>query len=196
MKLSATAIALLATSICVSAPTPANAETVAPAADTAPQPESVSMQRERKRIEDVMAIEGTEFDLRKYDAYRGRQGGGLALVVVGGVALVVTVVYGFIVVVGDMAEYDAEASEPDQDDDGRLGDSRQRVALWSLLAAGVATVAIGIPLAVSGKRGVNRQNTLRYKDVILAPPEPLTASLSLFFDPERGGSGLRLSVRF
>jgi hypothetical protein len=161
-------------------------------------------EKEILRLQKVMSIEGPEFDEVKYESYRNQKGAGVALVAIGGVGLVSMIIYGFYVIVSDIStsldsscdsEYDSSDCSSSEHDDGRLGEPRQRAALWAMLITGVAGIGIGVPLLVSGMRGKNRQEILRRKDDILAPFDPATATLSLFADPE-GGGGLRLRVTF
>lgn len=154
-------------------------------------------QREITRLNRVMDIEGPEFDEERYDSYRNQKAGGIALVAVGGVSLISMVFYFFYVLFDDAADYENDESYPDrtEEDDSRLGEPRQRAALWTMLITGVTGIAVGVPLLITGSRGKKRQDLLRRKDEILAPFDPATASLSLFASTG-GGGGLRLQVTF
>jgi len=154
-------------------------------------------EREITRLNRVMEREGPEYSEEMYESYRNRKGAGIALVAIGGVGLVCTLVYGFMVIISDAFSYDSESDDP-HDDDGRLGEPRQRAALWTMLLTGITGIAVGVPLLVTGMQGKKRQDILRRKAEILAPFDPfaVTASLSLFTDSEGNVGGLRLRVVF
>jgi hypothetical protein len=129
-----------------------------------PQPAS----RELLRLRRVMEIEGPEFSQERYDLYRSQKGWGIALTVIGGVALGFSYVYTIAGLLIDGSAW------------GAVG-----------LVGGAACIGIGIPLMVHGIRGKGRQALLKRKDEIMRGPY-WTAGVSA----GPGGAGLGAAIAF
>jgi hypothetical protein len=192
--------------------TPAPAAAQAPAGTQLLSPRDlrrriIRHEREVERLKRAMDREGPEYSEEAYQSYRSRSVGGVVLVALGGVGIVGTIFYGLYVMVTDASTVSAEEREKAQDGDGEdlnsatdgeFGEPGQRIALWSMFIGGIAGLAVGVPLLVTGMQGKKRQDILRKKDEILAPFDPyaITASLSLFADSQGNVGGLRLKVTF
>jgi len=187
--------------------TPDSAATPAPADPQQPVPRDVRRrmirhERDITRLNRAMDREGPEYSEEMYESYRSRMTGGIVLLALGGASIVCTFIYALYVIVNDVATsvtYSEDGEEQHhEEDDGRIGEPGQRVALWSMFIGGITGIAIGVPLLITGMQGKKRQDVLRRKDEILAPFDPyaITASLSLFTDSQGNVGGLRLKVTF
>jgi hypothetical protein len=207
--------ALIATTIVLGALCASAQEAAPPARQVAPAPEAASpaapvlrdidlalyaeyvvqanvRSRQIEQLYRVMDREGDAFSQEKYDAYRNRQAGGTVLVVLGACSVFGSLVTGIAL--------NARSGSSDEYDDGSsVDESRDTLSEalpLGLLFGGIASIGIGVPLAISGAQGKHRQEILRRRDDILAPYAPPSATVSLSFDPDGRAGGLRLSVTF
>jgi hypothetical protein len=140
----------------IAAETPKSAE--GPPAHPARELEEVPTTPREVRLRKIQTIEGPEFSQEKYDTYRHRKAGGVVLVVSFPTLLVTSLVFavaqepGTICFACDDASDDRQRSEKEE---------RYRIAAWVTLGSAALSAAIGIPLLISGKRGVRRQLYLR-----------------------------------
>jgi hypothetical protein len=162
--------------------------------EPSPEPREAKRQaRRRARLERVIAIEGSRFSQEKYHRYAGMVAGGAVLSALGAVGLVTTIGY-WVHTVGDDAADELDESG-DEDDDGRIGDRRDRAVMWSCFLGGIVGLGIGMPLLILGGGGLRRQKLLRDRHEVYEPIEP-TAKLTLFTDSAGSPAGVRLDVRF
>jgi hypothetical protein len=148
-------------------------------------------QRQLEQLYRVMAVEGPEFSEERYAAYRARMAGGILLMALGGSSVFAAMVTGIALEPG--------ASSADGEYDGSGSSDRDPLATGlpiGLALGGIASIAIGLPLTITGARGKHRQELLRRKYEILAPYEPPAVSLSLYADPAAGEGGLQVKVTF
>ena len=153
--------------------------------------------REVDRLHAVMNREGQEYSEEKFESYRNRRAAGVVMIVLGASSM-------FAAMVSGITLETTTSSSDDYDEDGDEYDAHEedsRSALLpglplGLLFSGIAAVAIGVPLTISGARGRKRQAILYRKDEILAPNTPPAAYVSFFADPAQGAGGLQLKVTF
>ena len=137
-------------------------------------------------------LEYRAFIEREHERYRLRVGGGAALTALGGAALIASLAVALsyavpmvgedLASIGDHGDGEAQGATDDE------GSSNRWVLPVALLAGGVAGLAAGIPLLVTGRQGMQRM-------LLLRAPAP-SASVSFFADPRRSSGGLRLKVAF
>jgi len=147
-------------------------------------------QAELQLLDEVVEKEGPEFSQRKYRRHIGRIVWGAVFVAVGAAGFVYGIAYGMSVFFSDFGDHgDGEGDTAENNDLGPKGTG------LGTFFGGLASIAIGVPILISGVRGKKRQKVLRRADEIRAPFDPFTVSASLIFDPGRGG-GLVLRAAF
>jgi hypothetical protein len=155
----------------------------------------VQATRRSRQIDQLYAVmnrEGDEFSQEKYESYDARRTGGVVLIVLGGASVFASMITGITL--------DTGSSSSDDYEDGDSTDDERSSLLpglpLGLLFGGIGSIAIGLPLTISGARGKRRQEILRRKDEILAPYDPSAVFISFYVDPERGSGGIQMKMTF
>jgi hypothetical protein len=147
-------------------------------------------------------LEYSAFLDKEYERYRRRVGGGAALVVLGGVALISALAVALSYAVPPAVESFSDVGSHDTDNPGSNGgdgSSYRWVLPVSLLAVGLAGIAAGIPLIVTGREGIRRTRHLReLNSGSSSVPATASASASFILTVNHGqpSGGLRFEVDF
>ncbi|MCK9459006.1 MAG: hypothetical protein M0R80_05145 [Proteobacteria bacterium] len=148
-------------------------------------------QNELRLLDEVIAEEGPEYSERKYRRYVGRIVWGAVFVAVGAAGFVYGIAYGMSVFFSDFGDHDD--GEGDANEDNDLGPKGTGLGTFF---GGLASIAIGVPILISGFRGKKRQKVLRRADEIRAPFDPFEITATLHVDPRTGSAALALSAAF
>jgi hypothetical protein len=153
-------------------------------------------QLERKNLlERVMSREGPEFSEAKYNRYRARKIVGITFAVLGGSAAMVAGMWAAFAIMSSGGDEVDEEEEGEEKVNKYLGRPWQQATCLTLAITGLAAISFGVPFAVSGTKGMKRQNVLRSKEEILKPFQP-AVKLSILWDPAHDTGGLVLRADF
>ena len=159
-------------------------------------PAAVKAEKRRKKqilkLHKIMAAEGADFSQVKYDRYMARFGGGLALVIVGGFALVGSLLSAGAAFSEGVNWGSHEGPDPEEEAAAR----KYRITAYVLMACGIISLGTGIPIMILGSKGRRRQNYLRRKDQILEGYPTAKVALSLYGDPLTKSGGMAMTLVF
>ena len=149
---------------------------------------------------DAGVDEGQEYSAAEDARYEQMVIGGGALEVVGGGALIASLIVaahavfdgGFLPCSGSKSEAQANVCKEKIEENRR----QDRIAAWVLVPVGFVAIIGGIPLIVKGTKGRERQMLLKRKDEILGKPHLTGLHLTMFSSRESTAGGLMMSGSF